>query len=285
MSGRTQKKTCRKCNGDSYLLSREGEFARATRCDCAGSCDKCDDTGMVVSTVDGNRLARPCTCTSLVRRIRLFNEATIPGRFAGRWIEDIEETHKSQKELKYRLLKYREQFRPGQQGFLLWGEPGIGKTHLLCGLIGYLTLERGIPCRFIEFMRLIMDLKEAYSKGQWDSDVIAPLRDTQVLVIDELGKGRNSDFELDILDQLISSRYNAQRTIHCTSNYSPTLDPTQQRPDEIAMGIGAGAFGQAGAGLRSRVGDRIFSRLHEMCRFVHVQGTDYRTQPNRPGRK
>ncbi len=281
MSRHINPPACDQCKGDLYLIQRAGEYASASKCPCTGTCPECHGTGMVVRDEGGSRVASPCRCTSLDRRILLYNEARIPGKFAGHWVEDIEETHRSQKELKYRLLKYREQFRPSEAGFLLWGEPGVGKTHLLCGLIGYLTLERGIPCRFIEFMRLIMDLKEAYSKGQWDSAVIAPLRDTEVLVIDELGKGRNSDFELDILDQLISSRYNSQRTLHCTSNYSPNASK-QQRPDELTMG--AGGFGQMTAGLRERVGERIFSRLHEMCHFTQIQGTDFRTKKMRQPR-
>lgn len=284
MSGSKKEKTCKICKGDTYQLSVVGEFAHAGRCQCADSCTECQGTGMVVHTVDGDRMATPCRCNSLQRRIQLFNDARIPGKFTGRWIEDLEETHRSQKEIKYRLLKYRESYRCSESGFLLWGEPGIAKTHLLCGLIGYLTLERGISCRFIEFMRLIMDLKQAYSKGQWDSEVIAPLLSTEVLVIDELGKGRNSDFELDILDQLISSRYNAQRTIHCTSNYDPDRAADARQPADFSGGLEKAIYGQAGTGLRERVGDRIFSRLHEMCRFVHVQGTDFRTHRNRRNR-
>jgi DNA replication protein DnaC len=279
MSGAKKKRSCKLCKGDTYLLSVAGEFAHAQRCECTGSCPDCLGTGMVVNIVDEDRVASPCRCNSLDRRIQLFNDAHVPGKFMGSWIEDLEETHRSQTEIKYRLLKYRESYRPTEAGFLLWGEPGVAKTHLLCGLIGYLTLERGISCRFIEFMRLIMDLKQAYSKGEWDSAVIAPLLGTDVLVIDELGKGRNSDFELDILDQLISSRYNAKRTIHCTSNYSP--DDAGRRPGDLSGGIEKAIYGQAGAGLKERVGDRIFSRLHEMCRFVQVQGTDFRTHRNR----
>ena len=227
--------------------------------------------------VDGNRMASRCSCIHLDRRVALFNRACIPVRFANKWIEYYEEGHRSQRQIKYSLLAHKESYEPGQKGFLLWGEPGIGKTHLLCGLIGYLTLERGIPCRFIEFMRLIMDLKAAYAEGRWDSEVITPLLNVDVLVIDELGKGRNSDFELDILDQLISSRYNTHRTLHCTSNYPP--QPRQQKT--TAAGSVAMALREEQV-LAERVGERIFSRLHDMCQFVHIQGKDYRKEQLKP---
>jgi len=232
---------------------------------------------MAVTNVDGVPVASPCECTRLDLRIRLYNLAGIPAKFANIWIEDLDDSHRSQRELKYTLLKHRDDYVPSAPGFLLWGDPGIGKTHLLCGLVGYLTIERGISCQFIDIMRLMMDLKRAYSEGKWDSEVITPLLETDVLGIDELGKGRNSDFELAILDQLISSRYNAMKTIHCTSNYPLTVG---RKPEELVYAEGAGGMRIAQT-LKDRVGERIHSRLNEMCRFFHLQGEDHRKRSQR----
>jgi len=236
-------------------------------------CPKCRDSHLLVVRDDkGNNVAARCSCDLLDRRIQLFNEAHLPARFSGTFIEDIVETHRTQKEVKYALLKHRDQFETGDPGFLLWGEPGVGKTHLLCGLASYLTLERGISVRFIDFMRLVMDLKAAYADGKWDSDVLAPLISAQVLIIDELGKGRDSDYELAVLDQLISTRYNSRRTLHCTSNFAPVDSPrtpsstSYTDPSHLLLP----------KTLKDRVGERIFSRLHEMCRFLRIEGEDFR---------
>jgi len=222
---------------------------------------------------DGDRkVAVQCDCAHLGQRIALFNACAIPGKFAGRWIEDLNDQHRSQKEVKYALLKYRDEYKLGDSGFLLWGEPGVGKTHLLCGLLGYLTLERGIAARFVDIMHLMMDLKKAYSEHRWDTEVVAPLIAADVLVIDELGKGKCSEWELAILDQLISTRYNAGKTLHCTSNYPPESTGSQVSM-ESAVGYDPTARTET---LKERVGDRIFSRLNEMCTFFHVEGEDWR---------
>jgi len=261
---------CSRCEGSLYYITREGEFATAARCTCRDRCPDCAGHRVVTSLQDGLLTASPCKCRELDTRILLYNRARIPARFANTWIEDFDDSHASQKEMKYALLKHRDTFTPGEPGLLLWGEPGVGKTHLLCGLVGYLAIERGLSCRFIDIMRLIMDLKKAYAEGRWDSEVISPLLEVDVLVIDELGKGKNSEFELDILDQLISSRYNAGRTIHCTSNYRLESGPPG------VDGTGQGHPGALPTNLRARIGDRIFSRLHEMCRLFHLEGEDYR---------
>lgn len=270
---------CRQCEGSRYQIGRQGEFAFANRCTCASPCASCNDTGLSVREVDGEPAAYPCDCKHLDRRIALFNDAAIPAKFANVWVEDLDDVHSSQKQLKYALLKYRDEYSSSDPGYLLWGSPGVGKTHLLCGLVGYLAIERGISCRFIDFIRLVMDLKQAYAQGKWDSDVISPLLQVDVLVIDELGKGRNSDFELGILDQLISSRYNAMKTIHCTSNYP--LE-SRRKPEERQYPEGV----LPSATLKDRVGERIYSRLNEMCRFNRIEGKDYRKlSQRRLGRK
>lgn len=224
--------------------------------------------------------ASPCDCTLLDRRVALYNAAAIPARFSGKWIEDIEELDRSQKELKYALLKHRDTFTPGDRGFLIWGASGVGKTHAVCGLLAYLTLEHAVSCRYVDFMQLLYDLKQAYAQNRWESDLVSPLLAVDVLVIDELGKGRNTEWELSILDELISARYNAHKTLHCTSNYPPE----QTAPPGESPSVDGGL--RLPGSLQERLGERIYSRLHEMCRFVQVSGEDYRRRAGkRPVRR
>ena len=80
------------------------------------------------------------------------------------------------------------------------------------------------------------------------------------LVIDELGKGRGSEWELGVLDDLISKRYNAQRTTVLTTNYPIQKSSAYEGEEDLS----------------ERVGIRIYSRLTEMCRPVRLSGADYR---------
>jgi DNA replication protein DnaC len=265
---------CAKCDGDRYRIEVAGSHATAVRCDCSSVCPDCHGSGVRYVEKGGATFAAACDCVALDRRIATYNAATIPAKFAGRFIEDIEELDRegTQKRAKYALLEHRDRFAPGERGFLLWGNPGVGKTHMLCGLIAYLALERGLSCRYVDFMQLIYDLKQGFSQNRWESEVVGPLLAVDVLVIDELGKGRNSEWELSILDELISARYNARKTIHCTSNYAPEA---AAGPAPALSSLADGGPGIA-ASLQERLGERIFSRLCEMCRFQEVRGEDYR---------
>lgn len=269
MSASDRKSVCGECGGTRYRIGTANEYAIARLCRCSTPCPSCGGRRYVMVEQHGTRVAQECSCTALHHRIDLFNQARIPARFADRWIDDIQGTHDSQNQAKYALLQYLDAYERGQRGFLLWGPPGVGKTHMMCGLISYLTLERGISCRFIEFMQLIGELKAAYAAGKWDSEVVSPLLKVDVLVIDELGKGKDSEWELGVLDQLISSRYNANKTLHATTN----LRPSVQAQETVSYTDGAPVIHVS---LQQRLGERIYSRLFEMCRILQVQGEDYR---------
>lgn len=270
MMSHGHKAVCGECGGARYKIGTQDEFAVARLCRCATPCPICNDRRYVLVDENKSKVAKECDCARLHKRVTLFNQARIPGRFADRWIDDIQPTHDAQNQAKYALLQYCDAYEKGQRGFLLWGNPGVGKTHMMCGLISYLTLERGISCRFIDFMQLISDLKAGYAQGKWDSDVVQPLLKVDVLVVDELGKGKDSEWELGILDQLISSRYNANKTMHATSNLRPSVASQEQVSYTDAGPI-------VNISLQNRLGERIYSRLFEMCRILQVQGDDHRT--------
>ena len=272
---------CPKCDGDGYQVYKDGAVAVATRCTCQTTCPVCQGSGFDLrEDADGQRVAFRCRCRGLDARIDLFNNANIPARFANKHIDDIETGgNPSMRAMKQRFLAYRDSYQPGQAGFVLWGLPGVGKTHLLCGLLSWLTLERGISCRYVDFMQLLFDLKQGYSEGRWESDTVVPLLKADVLVIDELGKGRNSEWELAVLDELISHRYNSEKTLHGTSNYPPT-------PQKGAQAQGPFMEGgiRAPSTLSDRLGDRIYSRINEMCHVLEARGEDYRQGKNKAGR-
>ncbi|MBU0553328.1 ATP-binding protein [Myxococcota bacterium] len=140
---------------------------------------------------------------------------------------------------------------------MLYGNSGTGKTHLMVAAIRRLVLERARPIRFVEFVHLLSDMKASFGDRSRGQDLITPLVEVPVLAIDELGKGRGTDWEMSVLDELISKRYNTERTTLFTTNYDPTKTEGQDA-------------------LVTHVGQRILSRLKEMCRWVEVNGADYR---------
>ena len=170
---------------------------------------------------------------------------------------------------------------------MLWGTPGTGKTHLITAFLAYLSLERGLPCRFIDFGDLTTRIKRGYDQGMSENEVIDDLVKIPILCIDELGKGRGSEWEISVLDALVNRRYNAQRSTFFTTNFPASEPEGGPRKTEAQGGKRIrnpfnptevehvkGALGLPN--LEERVGSRIYSRLVEMCSFRHVKGSDFR---------
>jgi DNA replication protein DnaC len=172
-----------------------------------------------------------------------------------------------------RAHRFVQEYEAGMPGLLFFGPTGTGKTLVASVMLRYLILERGVRSRFIEFMHLLTALRASFGDRGRAEDLMGPLVEVPVLVIDELGKGRGSDWELSVLDELISKRYNARRTTLFTSNYPPELDAVDGGKPRSQPG------GEAlSETLSDRVGVRIYSRLMEMCDPVRLYGFDQRRE-------
>jgi hypothetical protein len=159
------------------------------------------------------------------------------------------------------------------RGLVLVGGPGLGKTHLVCALLAHLTLERGIGCRFVDYYQLLARIRSTFDgRGGAESEasILAPLVETPVLVLDDLGKGQATPWEWTIVDQLITRRYNAGRVVIATTNFllADDLDRRAQQPQSGRR--------RAEESLEDRIGDRLVSRLRETCEFCLLEGSDYR---------
>lgn len=262
---------CAKCHGLGYHIRAVGEFAQASRCDCIPSCPRCGDTGRVLVEKDGQTRVGRCRCQMLPDRIRLFNAAQIPARHASSNFMHFDTAAEGTMPGFFAAMSWVQDFKRGQenQGMIFWGPVGRGKTHLLIATLQELIFQHGIPGRFIEFSRLLSQLKEGYSAGRSDATILEELASVPVLCIDELGKGRLSDWELTIIDEVISRRYNTMGCVLGTSNYRPA-SPTGAPPPNLARPEFESQT------LGDRVGWRVFSRLQQMCTFVQTRGQDYR---------
>lgn len=264
---------CHICNGYGFSLSTRGEFALATACSCIPTCSLCNGKGTRTILINNERRTGRCRCQKIHDRILLFNNACIPASQGSNTFQNFKKVSKgtilADKSCKTWLQKYISE--PEKRGLILSGQVGRGKTHLLISIIRSLIFEQGERVRFIEFSRLLATLRDGFSKGQSNQELMHDLCTVPVLAIDELGKGRLTGWELSVIDDIISGRYNAQGIILATTNYK--WGPPSGKHDTVNL-----AENFEAQSLGDRVGERVFSRLQEMCYFAPIQGDDFRAK-------
>ncbi len=290
----SKKKTgvCKQCRGSNYVLTNHEGYVQADLCECF-KCPECEGRGYIfIEDETGISSMRECSCIEFARRLKKVGEAGIPGKFTNTKLETYHPIHSSQKFALRQAQDFVEDFGKTQQGLLFMGRPGLGKTHLAVSILKMLILDKKADCKFVDFFQLLSDIRFGYSQNLSEQAIINPYVAAPILLIDELAKGRNTEWELTMLDQIISSRYNAADKITLfTTNYSDqTHDSKKNGKKETHVEIDKALPGEET--LQDKVGERIYSRLAEMCRFIKLEGIDYRqemqgkqTSPSQPRKK
>jgi len=244
-------------------------------------CKACKGTGFVPVSDSFRAPMRRCECQQLVRSVNMFNEACVPARHAQSTRLTFERTTKDLMKAFTVVSRFISNYRVGEEnrGLILCGAVGRGKTHLMTAMVRELIFQHRVTAKFVEFSHLLADLKSGFDRGVGASNLLDPLVRVDILAIDELGKGRNTEFEGTVLDELVSRRYNAAAPIIGTTNFLPGAPTGRAQPNLASAGDGRSV-----PTLSDRVGPRVYSRLSEMCDFVELKGDDYRTSPKPLGR-
>ncbi len=276
-----------------------------------GVCPLCDGMGMrVFERADGGRLAEPCSCQHERKIQKLWQKAQVPRRYANCTLENF----KSSRGVSEAFIKakgFASNYPGGMNGtgLLFSGGCGLGKTHLAVGILRKLALEKGTPCLFYDYRDLLKQITNSYNKDVHTTElsVLKPVFDVEVLVLDELGATRPTDWVWDTVALILNARYNGRRTTILTTNF-PNAAARSARSsdvDDAATALKdteriAGAADQPRTfegrsfslelsspaedarratrdeTLGERIGQSMWSRLQEMCVSVELYGTDYR---------
>ena len=156
------------------------------------------------------------------------------------------------------------------KGLLFVGDIGTGKTHLSVGVLRRLVREKGVRGLFCDYRELLKSIQNSYNPqvATTELELLKPVFAAEVLILDDLGAQKPNDWVWDTVALILNTRYNDKQSTIITTNYpdqpaaSGNLTETQRAARELTLG--------------DRIGDRMRSRLAEMCVRVEMKGKDFR---------
>lgn len=138
-----------------------------------------------------------------------------------------------------RYVQHWEEMQKNSTGLLLWGDVGTGKS-FIAGCIANALLDKGVPVIMTNFARLLNKLTDMYAGDR--NAYIDSFNRYQLMIIDDLGVERNSEFAREQVFSVIDSRYRSELPMIVTTNL--TLEELQH-PEDLS---------------RSRIYDRVLER-------------------------
>jgi DNA replication protein DnaC len=265
---------CSRCRGVGVFLA---EFVRGSQkeaiipCSCVTEfCQSCPSQGqlpyLVYDEMSDSQI--PCECHNarfLLRRMEsLMETANIPSRYRFKFLNNIEIDNLQDEEMSFLIAhdwandlihRWKDpEFKP--QGFYLWGGTGSGKSLLACVILNELIFRYNVKCKYAKVNKDFLNaIRNTYSKDGdnelTERSIEQEFLSADVLVLDDFGVQKDSDFNNMKLYDMIDSRYEAEKITLITSN-SPLIDWRDK-------GLG-----------------RIYSRLCEMTKEIQLKCTDYR---------
>ncbi len=146
-----------------------------------------------------------------------------------------------------------------RNGLFIVGNCGVGKSHLAYAVANAL-IERNTSVICMTMIDLLLKIKSSFqTKEQTEEQILKIYEDCSLLVIDDLGKEKPTEWALQMIYTIIDRRYNALKPIIITTNYGAT---------ELIQRFTVGGD--------SSTGTAIVDRLFEMCNYVPIDGDSFR---------
>jgi DNA replication protein DnaC len=169
----------------------------------SNSCPICGGSGLKLTvSPKGERYAEDCVCQLRLRTDRLLRNAAIPERYEHCILESFDPNfHGADSSLSAAYMMARSfvaeyPVATEGRGLLLVGTVGVGKTHLAIGILQALIAEKSVRGLFCDYRELLKRIQESYNPqvATTELQILAPIFDAEVLLLDELGAQKPTDW-------------------------------------------------------------------------------------------
>jgi DNA replication protein DnaC len=249
------------------------------------NCKLCGGSGWKIVERAGLSGAERCECSYAARNAAIKENSRIPVNYQHASLDNFivpQDNPVARQGLGTVLMQVRSFVREypagDRPGLLLIGEPGSGKTHLAVAALRAL-LEKGHEGVFFDYQNLLDKIRAGYNatSGASEREAYRDALDAPVLLLDDLGAHRVTEWVEDTVTSIITDRCNNRKTLIATSNL-PDPDVT----GAMIEYTGAGGVAVHRKTLAEMIGARARSRLFEMCKVVKMPAVeDYRVRRGR----
>lgn len=262
-------------------------------------CPRCDGRGWILEPDGGQGVAQPCECQAEGLVPRLLERAGIPARYQGCTLDNFnhERPEPDGAELHAalsRCRRYVDDFLTPDGGFehrglLFEGPAGVGKTHLAVGVLKALIEGYRARGRFVDCTDLIHSVQATFEIGaeRTKNEILRPVIDAEVLVLDDLGAQKSSEWTQEIFYLILNKRYLRKAPTIVTTNRRLEADAgsTRERSAVGAPGVGLGVPASGASKERGplawSLAAPVVSRLYEMTWQIRIEAGDFRQDTKR----
>ena len=238
-------------------------------------CEVCRGTGFEVVEKDGHEYAVRCACArgaDASPEDGFLKGCRIPPRHEQCTLANFDPHSPAHKSALEKAMGYCSGYpflgKSEGLGLLLTGANGVGKTHLAVAVMRELALTKSVRAEFWDFQELMREIRRAYDPETklTEFQVLGPVIDVDLLLLDDLGAWKMTDWMADTLFHIVNKRYLSRRATFITTNFMD-VSPAEAR--------------EAGDSYKreflvERIGARLRSRLFEMCLHIPMHGEDFR---------
>lgn len=228
-----------------------------------GPCPRCGGTGWMQPQDDPSGAVVRCSCFRSAQSGHRLAAAGMPVRYRGCTLDNFHVLPGMDPSIggaKIRAERFIAKYPDVPYGLLFVGTAGVGKTHLAVAILRALIEEKAAVGRFADYRDLLRSIQDSYNPVSQTSEleILRPVINADVLLLDELGARRPSNWVLDTVTHVLNDRYANDRVTIVTTNYYLEKEQALEHT------------------LTDRIGEYAVSRLHEMCRIHVMTGEDFR---------